>query len=74
MRDLAGERGLPTDLAKMLESRLCEKIWSALGRRAVGADIGAYSSQEGPPVRCDNIPELVATLGPSDTTLLHAGR
>jgi hypothetical protein len=39
MSDLVRELGLPKDLAEILESRLCEKTWLALGRSTIGTNI-----------------------------------
>jgi hypothetical protein len=39
LSDLVRELGLPKDLAEILESRLCEKTWLALGRHTIGTDI-----------------------------------
>jgi hypothetical protein len=39
LSDLVRELGLPKDLAEILEFKLCEKTWSAVGRRTVGTDI-----------------------------------
>jgi hypothetical protein len=66
LSDLIRELGLPKDLAEILKSRLCEKTWSPKGRRTIGTDIEKrkYFSQEGPLVYCNNIPEMVHTLGP----------
>jgi hypothetical protein len=44
LSDLVRELGLSKDLAEILESSLCEKIWSALGRRTIGTDIEKRNS------------------------------
>jgi hypothetical protein len=76
LSDLVRERGLPKDLAQILESGPREK--NMVGRvtsydwyRHREEEIVPYFSQEGPPVYCNNIPELVHRLGPPDTTLVR---
>jgi hypothetical protein len=78
LSDLVRELGLPKDLAEILESRLCEKNMVGAGTsyywyRHREEEIIPYFSQEGPPVSCNNIPELAHRLGLSDTTLVHGG-
>jgi hypothetical protein len=72
------ELGLPKDLAEILESRFCEKTWSAQGRHTIGTDIEKRKSfliffKKALLYIATTFPEFVHRLGLSDMTLVHGG-